>query len=162
MEEEDGLGKGFGHIVEYGEDGKLIQDFHDKGMLNAPWGVAVAPATFGKFGGDVLISDLGDGTISAFDPGSGRFRGQLKDPSGKVIAIDRIWGLTFGNGVSLGDANSLYFTAGPNNEYDGVFGKLTVASTTTKPVASAHDHLKHSVLKTAAGSPATLAQEMTR
>jgi uncharacterized protein (TIGR03118 family) len=127
MEEEDGLGKGFGHLVEYNEDGTLVKDFHDKGMLNAPWGVAIAPANFGRFGGDVLVSDLGDGTISAFNAKTGRFVDQLRDPSGKVIAIDRIWGLTFGNGVSLGDANSLYFTAGPNNEYDGIFGKLTVA-----------------------------------
>jgi uncharacterized protein (TIGR03118 family) len=144
MEEEDGLGKGFGHIVEYNEDGTLVRDFHDKGMLNAPWGVALAPAKFGKFANDMLVSDLGDGTISAFDTQTGKFIDQLKDVSGKVINIDRVWGLTFGNGVSLGDANSLYFTAGPNNEYDGVFGKITVApiskiSVTTSSHGPAHD-----------------------
>jgi uncharacterized protein (TIGR03118 family) len=136
MEEEDGLGKGFGHIVEYNEDGSLVKDFRDEGMLNAPWGVAIAPATFGKFGGDVLVSDLGDGSIAAFNPKSGKFIDQMRDPAGKVIAIDRIWGLTFGNGVSLGDANSLYFTAGPNNEYDGIFGKLTVAPPSKKPLTA--------------------------
>ena len=128
MEEEDGLGKGFGHIVEYNEDGTLVKDFEDKGMLNAPWGVAIAPAKFGKFGGDVLVANLGDGTLAAFDPATGNYIDELRDGSGSVLSIDRLWGLTFGNGVSLGDANSLYFTAGPNNEYDGLFGKLTVAS----------------------------------
>ena len=130
MEEEDGLGKGFGHVVEYNEDGSLVKDFNDKGMLNAPWGLALAPAKFGKFGGDLLVSNLGDGTIAAFNPTTGNYVDELKDPSGKTIAIDRVWGLAFGNGVSLGDANSLYFTAGPNNEYDGLFGKLTVAPQT--------------------------------
>ena len=131
MEEEDGLGKGFGHVVEYNEDGTLVKDYNDKGMLNAPWGLALAPAKFGQFGGDLLVSNLGDGTIAAFNPATGNYVDELKDPSGKTIAIDRVWGLTFGNGVSLGDANSLYFTAGPNNEYDGLFGKLTVAPQTT-------------------------------
>ena len=127
MEEEDGRGHGFGHLVEYNEDGTLVKDFKDKGMLNAPWGVAIAPATFGKFGGDLLVSNLGDGTIAAFDLKTGKYLEELKDEKGNVISIDRVWGLTFGNGVSLGDANALYFTAGPNNEFDGLFGKLTVA-----------------------------------
>ncbi|HUB67710.1 MAG TPA: TIGR03118 family protein, partial [Candidatus Methylacidiphilales bacterium] len=134
MEEEDGLGSGYGHIVEYNEDGTLVRDFHDKGMLNAPWGMAIAPAKFGKFGGDLLVASLGDGTIAAFDSTTGNFVDRLRDQSGKIISIDRIWGLTFGNGVSLGDANALYFTAGPKNEYDGLFGKLTVAP--SRPLAS--------------------------
>ncbi len=128
MEEEDGLGRGFGHVVEYNEDGTLVKDFNDKGMLNAPWGLALAPAKFGNFGGDLLVANLGDGTIAAFDPATGNYIDELKDGWGHVIQIDRLWGLVFGNGVSLGDANSLYFTAGPNNEYDGLFGKLTVVS----------------------------------
>jgi uncharacterized protein (TIGR03118 family) len=128
MEEEDGLGAGFGHIVEYNEDGTLVKDFNDMGMLNAPWGMAIAPAKFGKFGGDLLVANLGDGTVAAFDSNTGDFVDKLKDSWNNVIVIDRVWGLTFGNGVSLGDAHSLYFTAGPNNEYDGLFGKLTVAN----------------------------------
>jgi uncharacterized protein (TIGR03118 family) len=127
MEEEDGLGKGFGHIVEYNEDGTLVKDFDDEGMLNAPWGLAIAPAKFGRFGGDLLVADLGDGSVAAFDHNTGKFIDQLRDEWGNPVNIDRIWGLTFGNGVTLGDANSLYFTAGPNNEYDGLFGKLTVS-----------------------------------
>jgi uncharacterized protein (TIGR03118 family) len=130
MEEEDGLGKGFGHVVEYNEDGTRVMDFKEEGNLNAPWGMVIAPPKFGKFGGDLLVASLGDGTINAFDLASGKFLGRMKDPTGKDIFVDRVWGLTFGNGVSLGDANSLYFTAGPNNEFDGLFGKLTVAPKT--------------------------------
>jgi uncharacterized protein (TIGR03118 family) len=72
------------------------------------------------------VSNFGDGTIAAFDPETGNFVDYLRDESGDTIRIDGIWGLVFGNGVSLGDANSLYFTAGPNSESAGEFGKLTV------------------------------------
>ena len=71
--------------------------------------------------------NFGDGTIAAFDPATGAFRDYLRDDAGKPIVIDKIWGLAFGNGVSLGDADSLYFTAGPNEEQDGIFGRLRVA-----------------------------------
>ena len=98
----------------------------DKGRLNAPWGAAIAPKGFGDFGGDLLVANFGDGTIAAFDPATGAFHDYLRDPAGKPLVIDGIWGLAFGNGVSLGDAMSLYFTAGPNEEQDGVFGKVTV------------------------------------
>jgi len=123
MEETDGAG--YGHIAEYNEDGTFVQDFNDQGMLNAPWGVAIAPPGFGKFGGDVLVTSFGDGSIAAFDPNTGNFIDQLRDNTGNPISIDGLWGLVFGNGVSLGDANTLYFTAGPNSEFDGLFGKLT-------------------------------------
>ena len=117
-------GAGLGHVVEYEEDGTLVKDFHTHGVLNAPWGMAVAPATFGVFANDLLVANFGDGTIAAFDRTTGDFAGYLRDPDTKIISIDGLWGLTFGNGVSLGDANALYFTAGPNNEEDGLFGRL--------------------------------------
>ena len=125
MEEQDGPGSG--HIVEYDEDGTLVRSFDDAGKLNAPWGMAIAPAGFGRFGGALLVANLGDGTIAAFDRKTGTFTDVLRDPAGQAISIDRIWGLVFGNGVSLGDAHTLYFTAGPNGESDGIFGKLTSA-----------------------------------
>jgi len=118
------LGAGMGHVVEYNEDGTLVKDFHTHGVLNDPWGMAIAPATFGTFANDLLVANFGDGTISAFDLTTGDFMGYLRDSSTKIISIDGIWGLAFGNGYSLGDANALYFTAGPNNEEDGVFGRL--------------------------------------
>lgn len=122
---ENATGPGLGKLVEYNEDGTLVREFHDAGMLDSPWGVALAPATFGAFGGDLLVANFGDGTIAAFDPLTGNFIDDLRDSAGDVVNIDGIWGLTFGNGVSLGDANALYFTAGPNGEQDGLFGRLT-------------------------------------
>ena len=126
---------GFGHLVEYNEDGTLAKDFNsgplsadDGGDLNSPWGIAIAPATFGKFGGDVLVANFGDNSIAAFDPSTGDFIDYLRDANGDKLDIDGIWGLAFGNGVSLGDANSLYFTAGPDSEQDGLFGKVTLAA----------------------------------
>jgi uncharacterized protein (TIGR03118 family) len=118
------LGAGLGCVVEFNEDGTLVREFHSHGVLNAPWGMALAPAGFGVFANDLLVANFGDGTIAAFDINSGEFKGYLRDPDTKIISIDGIWGITFGNGVSLGDANALYFTAGPNNEEDGLFGRL--------------------------------------
>ena len=124
---------GDGAVVEYNGNGTLVKQFIDAtsvaNKLDAPWGMAIAPAGFGPFGGDLLVTNFGDnGTISVFDSVSGAYVGKLNDSSGNPISIDGIWGLTFGNGLSDGDANSLYFTAGPNSEFDGVFGRLTTVS----------------------------------
>jgi uncharacterized protein (TIGR03118 family) len=124
---EEVSGPGLGHIVGYDRNGNIVADFTDTAALNTPWGMAIAPAGFGDFGGDLLVGNFGDGTIAAYDPATQAYKGQLKDAQGNVVSIDGLWGLTFGNGVSLGDANSLYFTAGANNETNGIFGKLTVA-----------------------------------
>lgn len=118
------LGAGLGAVVEYNEDGSLVREFHARGALNAPWGMAIAPASFGAFANDLLVGNFGDGTVAAFDLNSGDFVGYLRDPDTKIISVDGIWGLAFGNGHSLGDAQALYFTAGPNNEEDGLFGRL--------------------------------------
>jgi uncharacterized protein (TIGR03118 family) len=123
------IGAGRGHVVEYNEDGTLVMDFHAQGVLNAPWGMALAPSSFGEFRNDLLVANFGDGTISAFDLGTGNFAGYLRGTDTKIISIDGIWGLVFGNGVSLGDAKSLYFTAGPNSEQDGLFGRLDPLAT---------------------------------
>ncbi len=117
--------EGAGHLAVYDRDGRLIQEFNDAGVLSSPWGVALAPADFGSMSGKLLVANFGDGTIAAFDPGSGDFVDYMRDHCGNPISIDGLWGLAFGNGVSLGDANSLYFTAGPDGEQDGIFGRLT-------------------------------------
>jgi uncharacterized protein (TIGR03118 family) len=106
------------------------------GVLDEPWGVAIAPATFGAFGGDVLIANFDSQTIGAFDPNTGNFIDFIRDGNGNVITVDGIWGLVFGNGQSLGDANTLYFSAGPNSEYSGLFGKLTVSPPNDTPTMS--------------------------
>jgi uncharacterized protein (TIGR03118 family) len=119
-------GAGLGEVVEYNEDGSYVQSFGTGGQLNAPWGMAIAPSTFGAAAGDLLVANFGDGSIAAFNPTTGAFVDDLQGSDGRPVDIDGIWGLTFGNGVSLGDANSLYYTAGPNSEQDGEFGRLSL------------------------------------
>lgn len=119
-------GAGLGRIAAYDREGKLLQDYSAHSLLNAPWGMAIAPDSFGAFAGALLVANFGDGTIAAYDVASGAELGYLRDADGNVISIDGIWGLTFGNGVALGDAKALYFTAGPNEERDGLFGRLNV------------------------------------
>lgn len=122
--EEDTEQTGNGRLAEFTEDGKLVAVWKDGGRLNAPWGLAYAPNNFGAFSGALLVSNFGDGTIAAYDPKTHEFMGYMKGKDGKNIVIDKIWGLTFGNGVSLGDRNALYFAAGPDDEADGLFGSL--------------------------------------
>ena len=117
-----------GRVVAYDRNGHIVQDFSDQLPLNAPWGLAIAPKSFGAFGGKLLVGNFGSGTIAAYDPDTGAFVGELRDAAGNLIVIDGLWGMTFGNGVALGDANALYFAAGPNLEDDGIFGRINVAA----------------------------------
>ncbi len=80
--------------------------FAGHGVLNLPWGMAIAPAGFGVYANDLLVANFGDGTISAFDLETGDFVGYMRDADSKIISIDGIWGLAFGNGYSLGDAHA--------------------------------------------------------
>ncbi|AZZ37325.1 TIGR03118 family protein [Bdellovibrio sp. qaytius] len=121
---EEQKGEGLGRVVEYDLDGKLVRVWNDKGLLNAPWGFAVAPSEgFGKFSGALLVGNFGDGTIVAFDPKTFEAIDYLKS-KGNKIQIEGLWGIMFGNGASLGEKNHLYFAAGPNDETDGIFGKI--------------------------------------
>lgn len=122
--EEDTSKPGYGRLAEFTEDGELVKVWNDGGKLSAPWGLAFAPANFGKLSGSLLVSNFGDGTIAAFDANSTAFVDVLRSAKGKPVVIKKIWGLLFGNGESLGDSNALYFAAGPNDEKDGVFGSL--------------------------------------
>jgi uncharacterized protein (TIGR03118 family) len=95
-----------------------------RGRLNAPWGLAWAPATgFGRFSGDLLVGNFGDGRISAYNPVTGQFKGQLRHKDGTMIAIQGLWGLMFGNGVA-GSTHSLLFTAGIGDEAHGLLGTI--------------------------------------
>ncbi len=126
-------GTALGRVVAYDRDGNMLQDYASHNLLNAPWGMTIAPESWGQFGGALLVANFGDGTIAAYDVDTGAELGYLKDADGNVISIDGIWGLTFGNGWSLGEADSLYFTAGPNEEADGIFGKLSPAQPVPEP-----------------------------
>lgn len=122
--EEDTSKPGQGRLAEFTEDGKLVTVWQDKGKLSAPWGIALAPQNFGTLSGKLLVANFGDGTIAAFDPKTHAFAHYMLDTKGKTVKIDKIWGLLFGNGESLGDGNALYFSAGPNDEKEGLFGSL--------------------------------------
>jgi uncharacterized protein (TIGR03118 family) len=102
-----------------------FQRFSQHGQLNSPWGVVLAPTGFGEFGSAVWIGNFGNGHIDAYEPESGRFLGKVRDPHGQTLVIDGLWGLRVGNGGNGGDAGTVYFTAGPNGEKDGLFGSLT-------------------------------------
>jgi uncharacterized protein (TIGR03118 family) len=133
---DDVAGHGHGFIDVFSTDGVLLQRLASRGTLDSPWGMALAPSTFGDLGGALLVGNFGDGHINAFDPNSGRFLGQLSSSPGHPVVIDGLWGLTFGNGVSAGDSNTLYFTAGPDHEAHGLFGKITANPAGTNPVTA--------------------------
>src|SRR5262249_24934939 len=107
--------------------GNLIRRFAAGGALNSPWGLALAPAGFGAFSNDLLVGNFGDGRISAFDPVSGAFLGQVQDQFGHPIDINGLWGRAFGNGGLAGDTSTLFFAAGLNDEADGLFGTIQPA-----------------------------------
>ncbi|PYO38057.1 MAG: TIGR03118 family protein [Gemmatimonadetes bacterium] len=130
---DDVAGVGHGFVNAFDTDGHLLRRVASRGRLNSPWGLALAPADFGQFSGNLLVGNFGDGHINAFDlerfEGNGELqqRGQLHAADGPPIVIDGLWALAFGNGASAGPTNALFFTAGPFDEAHGLFGKLVVA-----------------------------------
>jgi uncharacterized protein (TIGR03118 family) len=119
------IGAGLGVVDIFTPAGKLVRREVVQGHLNAPWGLALAPSNFGTLSGDLLVGNLGDGTINAYNPSTGAFVSQMMDGSGNVISIDGLWALYFGGGGESGPTNSLFFTAGPNFYANGLFGTLT-------------------------------------
>ena len=124
---DDVAGRGNGFVDIFDTDGHLLRRFASRGVLNSPWGVARASFAFGRFSGDILVGNFGNGKINAFDS-DGNFLGTLKDGTGKPVVIDGLWTLTLGGGRNS-SSDTLYFTAGPNDETDGLFGTITPAST---------------------------------
>jgi uncharacterized protein (TIGR03118 family) len=123
--EDDVPGVGNGFVAIYDLDGNLIRHFAGGDPLNSPWGIAQAPLTFGGASGALLIGNFGDGRIHAYDPESGRLLGALRGERGRKLSIDGLWALAFGNGVTVGDTDTLLFTAGPDDETHGLFGAIT-------------------------------------
>jgi uncharacterized protein (TIGR03118 family) len=122
---DDVAGQGHGIVDVFELDGTFHQRFAQHGQLNSPWGVAQAPTGFGVLGGDLWIGNFGNGHINAYAPESGEFIDKVRDPKGQAIVIDGLWSLKVGNGGNGGRSDTLYFTAGPNDEKDGLFGSLT-------------------------------------
>jgi uncharacterized protein (TIGR03118 family) len=137
----DEAGIGNGYVRRFSTDGVRDPGFGiNNGPLNSPWGLTIAPASFGIFGGALLVGNFGEGnpSIHAYNPTTGALlspltNGELRDESGTGIVIDELWALQFGNGGSGGDPTTLYFTAGTAAEEHGLFGKLnpTTASATS-------------------------------
>jgi uncharacterized protein (TIGR03118 family) len=124
---DDVAGQGHGFIDVFTTNGFRVERLVSRDDLNSPWGLAVAPAGFGQFGGALLVGDFGDGRIHAYDPFSGRALGELRNDDGQAISIDGLWGLTFGT-ASTGGTGTLLFSAGINGEKDGLFGAITPAN----------------------------------
>jgi uncharacterized protein (TIGR03118 family) len=123
---DDVAGAGHGFVDVFSNDGAFLRRLVTRGVLNSPWGLALAPAGFGRFSGALLVGNFGNGQINAFDPNTGARLGALRDASGRSIVIDGLWALRFGNG-NAAKTNELLFSAGPNNESHGLLGKIVAA-----------------------------------
>lgn len=126
--EDDVPGRGFGYVSVFDPSGKFLRRFASRGALNAPWGIALAPASFGKFANRLLVANFGDGYINAYDVDSGRWVGRLRGKDQKLIQVDGLWGIAFGNGLNKQPANTLFFSAGPDDEKHGLYGRLDPVS----------------------------------
>ena len=123
---DDMKGPGHGFIDIFDTDGHLVRRFASRGPLNSPWGMTRASFAFGRFSGDILVGNFGNGKINVFNS-HGRFIDELDRPNGKPLVIDELWKLTLGGGRKS-SPDTLYFTAGPNDEKDGSFGTITPVS----------------------------------
>jgi uncharacterized protein (TIGR03118 family) len=121
------LGLGLGFVDEVTLQGKLVRRVASHGVLNAPWGMSAAPASFGRFAKALLVGNFGDGRISAYRIADGKFLGQLITSKQTYFAEPGLWAILPGNGGAGGDASSLYFTAGIKHEAHGLLGSLTPA-----------------------------------
>jgi uncharacterized protein (TIGR03118 family) len=123
---DDVAGPGHGFVDVFTNDGAFIKRLVTRGQLNSPWGLALAPAGFGGFGGDLLVGNFGNGHINVYNPDTGAHLGELRQANGRPIVIDGLWGLLFGNG-NAAKTSELVFSAGPNGESHGLLGKIVTA-----------------------------------
>lgn len=117
-------GPGLGYVDVFSPGGRLLKRLQHGPWLNAPWGLALAPNDFGAFSHNLLVGQFGSGEIAVYDVASGRFLGKMLNDMGGVLSIDGLWALAFGNGGSAGPVNTLFFTAGIQDESHGLFGTL--------------------------------------
>jgi uncharacterized protein (TIGR03118 family) len=124
-QEDDVTGAGLGIVNTFDLSGNLVKRLIPAGgKLNAPWGIAMAPANFGTFSNALLVANFGDGRINAYDASTGASLGTLSTPGGTPIAIDGLWGIAFGNGINAQPVNTLFYAAGPADETHGVYGRI--------------------------------------
>lgn len=123
-------GLGSGYVDVYTVAGKLRSRFQHGNFLNSPWGVAAVPTSWGRLAGDILVGQFKSGNVDIFNPRSGRFVGLLGDATNNPIVIDGLWAITPGSGSATSSAQSIFFTAGVNDEKDGLLGSLSFSSVT--------------------------------
>jgi uncharacterized protein (TIGR03118 family) len=126
--EDDVPGAGLGFVDVFSPRGKLLARLQHGPWFNAPWGVALAPGEFGEFSHELLVGNFGSGEIAAFNPVTGKFLGRVRNPDNSILVIDGLWALWFGNSALAGPYNSLFFTAGIQDEEHGLFGTLTTVA----------------------------------
>jgi uncharacterized protein (TIGR03118 family) len=146
---------GAGYVSLFDTQGNFVRRIASQGTLNAPWGVAMAPATFGMFSGALLVGNFGDGTINAFDFNSGSSLGQLQDAHGNVITNASLWELLFDASGQTGNPNTMYLTAGLTNEQHGLFAAVTANATPPPATGDFSVAATPSSVTIAAGQPAT-------
>jgi uncharacterized protein (TIGR03118 family) len=122
-------GAGLGFVGVFTSGGRLVRRLEHGPWLNAPWGLALAPGDFGRFSHHVLVGQFGSGEIAVYNAATGRFVGEVRDPTDAVLSIEGLWALSFGNGALAGPFNTLFFTAGIQDEAHGLFGTLTPVPT---------------------------------
>jgi len=119
------VGAGLGLVDVFDKQGNLLSHLIPTGgALNAPWGIAMAPANFGKFSNMLLVGNFGDGKINVYDPTSGAMQGTLSNNDGTAIVVPGLWALQFGNGINAQPTNTLFYTAGPASEQHGLYGRI--------------------------------------
>jgi uncharacterized protein (TIGR03118 family) len=125
-----------GFVDEFDLSGRLVARVARMGVLNEPWGLALAPSTFGRYRGDLLVANFGDGHVNAFRKSGGRwsFAGALATPGGKALVLNGVWGIAFGNGGAAGAKDTLFFSSGPHTwrgttevAVHGLFGSVAAA-----------------------------------
>ena len=122
---DDVAGDGNGFVEIFTPAGKHIGHLQHGPWLNSPWGVVWTTRDFGEFSNAILVGNFGSGWIAAFNGFTYKFIGFVKNPDDSILTIDGLWSLTFGNDATAGPANTLFFTAGINQESDGLFGTIT-------------------------------------
>jgi uncharacterized protein (TIGR03118 family) len=138
---DDVAGAGHGFVDEFDLEGHMLHRVASGGVLDSPWGLAIAPPGFGEFANDLLVGNFGDGTINVFNPKNDHFLGKLEGANDAPITIGDLWALIPGTGAAGSDPNKIYFTAGVQNEAHGLFGSLAAIPEPDKsamPTAGSH------------------------
>lgn len=137
LKEDSVAGPGRGFVNIFDANGRLVRRLASRGHLNAPWGMALAPASFGVFGNQLLVANSGDGKINVYNPSTGEYRGEIRDIENNPMAIEGLWGICFGKGSQ--SANALFFTAGPAYENKGLYGRIEHAEKLFAAGSTAHE-----------------------